>query len=228
MSVTFYTDRREGPEAEIEDAVLDSRAAVCGPHGFPSWVAASLRLGAGMPDLSIVGFREEVRQIEGHTYWSVPVVAYLRVVRRATPARVAVRLAWDRDFAEQVLDALAEAGIASGESGVFTLNEPWRDILPEVVTVEAKVSHWRRAVEQAARNRIFSHRSFVALPDAIARRVYRDELFRRSGVGVLAVGETGEVRVQRRARGSRPRVWDYYYELALELANDIQGESGAV
>jgi len=221
MSVTFYTDRREGPEAEIEDAVLASRDAVCALHGFPSWVAASLRLGAGMPDLSIVGFREELRQIEGQSYWSVPVISYLRVVRRATPATVANRLAWDLNFAEQLLNDLTEARIATLDSGVFALQEPWRDILPEVITVEAKVSHWRRAVEQATRNRIFSHRSFVALPDAMARRVHRDESFLRTGVGVLAVADDGQVRIQRRARSSPPRVWDYYYELARELASVI-------
>src|SRR5690606_21258184 len=136
------------PESAIEDAVLESRGAVCGPHGFPCWVAASLRLGAGMPDLSVVGFREEVRQLEGHSFWSVPVVSYLRVVRRASPASLAKRLAWQLDFAEQILDQLTEANIVTSDGGIFALEEPWRDILPEVVTVEAKVSHWRRAVEQ--------------------------------------------------------------------------------
>jgi hypothetical protein len=97
----------------------------------------------------------------------------------------------------------------------------WRQILPEVVTIEAKVADWQSALQQAIRNRIFGHRSFVALPDSVAKRMDAEPGFSKHGVGILAVGDNGEVHVHREARKSNPNVWSYYFHLAAIAAKDL-------
>ena len=97
------------------------------------------------------------------------------------------------------LTALINAKVVSESPEGFSLEPAWRTILPEVVSIEAKVSNWRKAVSQAARNQLFSHRSFVALPTNVATRASTDEHVAREGIGVLAVAQDGSVTVVRSA-----------------------------
>lgn len=57
----------------------------------------------------------------------------------------------------------------------------------ELLAIEVKLSDWKRAITQAALNRVFAHKSFVALwypsvrPNVIAEA-------RRFGIGVMGIG----------------------------------------
>jgi hypothetical protein len=129
-------------------------------------------------------------------------------------------------------DPLSERTSGSGavceKSGLFSLTPLWRDVLPEIVTIEAKIKNWQEAVEQAARNRVFAHRSFVALPESLARRVRSEGILQRLGLGLLSVGDDLGTRISRRARRHRPRVWSYYYKLATLLATDVRSHDRAL
>jgi hypothetical protein len=111
--------------------------------------------------------------------------------------------------------------VLSVSDKAFVLPPKWKEILPEIVAVEVKVSDWHRAIEQAARNRIFANRSFVALPEQVALRVRAEPLFRQLGLGLISVIEGGAVRVLRKARRRQPMVWNYYYKLAVVLARSF-------
>lgn len=219
MGVTYFRKRRDGPEAHLEDAVVGSRTSLVASRDLPYWIAGSLPIGAGFPDLALVGFRDEVARFSDVSAWSVNVVAYLRVVGRASVNTISDRMGRSITYIESLLGDLLDAEIVCRNDGIFGLAAPWRDILPEVVTVEAKVSHWRRAVAQAARNRLFSHRVFVALPESLAHKVRAEPIFLQLGVGIVSVSDVGEVRIMRRARSHVPRVWNYYYEVAFALAD---------
>lgn len=85
----------------------------------------------------------------------------------------------------------------------------WAYRLPvvEVVTIEAKLSQWRRCIAQAQRHTTFADRSFVALPDMVARRAAEHGgLLSSGGVGLLEVdSRTGNVRVLVEAPNPRRR-----------------------
>jgi hypothetical protein len=73
----------------------------------------------------------------------------------------------------------------------------------DVVTVEAKLLRWPEALNQAFRHTTFAHRSFVAVPCAVATRAARHAGdFRHSGVGLLAV-DTSECRTVLPGRKTR-------------------------
>lgn len=57
-----------------------------------------------------------------------------------------------------------------------------------VFAFEAKLADWRTAVHQAHRNRCFAHKSYVLLPERVARRVmaHRTE-FERRQIGLCYV-----------------------------------------
>lgn len=220
-TVTHYRRIRPGPEAPLEAAVARSICGFVSPSSHPRWMAGSLPLGAGMPDLLIVTWEPSVVALANPTIADAGVLAYLRAVGCARLDTIVRRLRRPLANLECVLEGLVEADVVARESDRFTLKPVWRRILPEIVAVEAKVSDWRRAFRQAARNQVFSHRSFVALPERVAQRALAAEPADRLGIGVLSVSDAGEVSVARQASSLRPRVWAYYYELAHEVAVNV-------
>jgi len=171
------------------------------------WLAGSLPLGAGQPDIVAVNYQETIGTVDKLGRESVELLAYLRAVRQARLETVTERLQLSFDVAESTVDCLCEAGALDCSQGVLTLTSSWRELLPEVVAIEFKVSDWRRALTQATRNLLFAHRSFIALPPAVATRVRSSSAFGLQGVGIISVPEDRPSTIIRRARSGAPRSW---------------------
>ena len=215
--VVHFRSRRPGPEAIIQDVVTERI-----PELFSAmprwWTAASLPLGAGIPDLVVVSYNPQVFALAKVDLTDSQILAYLRAVGSANLETIAERMGASTKRVSRSLAVLVEAAAVLTTSESFTLSPIWRDILPEIITIEVKVSNWQKALEQAARNRIFGHRSFVALPDKVGQRVRSESLFQQLGIGLLGASEDENVRVLRRARRRQPCVWTYYYRLASFVA----------
>ena len=218
--VVYFRPMRSGPERRIEDAVASNVTGLVSVRRTPLWMAGSLTIGAGMPDLLAVAWEPCVTALANPALADSSLLAYLRAVGPARLDTIVTRLRRSSRSVSEMLEALVEAAVIRRRNDVFDLAPVWKAVLPEVIAVEAKVADWRRALAQAARNQIFAHRSFVALPEKVANRVYEDQMFKVTGVGVLSVGSAGTVEVLRRAAARRPRVWAYYYQLAHEVARN--------
>lgn len=218
--IAYFRLPRQGPEVVLEAAVARSIDSVMGSTEFPRWLAGSLPLGAGMPDLLAVSWDPRVIAIASQDIANASILAYLRAVGCARFGTIVSRLGRGALNVSDSLEALVQASVVVRESQRYSLDPVWRTILPEVVAIEAKVSDWRRAVSQAARNQLFSHRSFIALPSTLAKRVAELEPLRRLGLGVLSVDGEGETTIVRNAQRRQPRVWAYYYELAHRVSQN--------
>jgi hypothetical protein len=219
MEVTHFRPQRPGPEAAIQNAVAERIPDLFQAPDKQLWTGSSLLIGAGRPDLVIVSVEPEVFALAQKELSTPEVLAYLRAVRRAKLTTITDRIRQPRETIIRCLDGLVQVEAVSNRSNTFYLSPTWRDILPEIIAVEAKVANWRKAVEQAARNRIFAHKSFVALPETVAQRIKSQPIFSMLGLGLLAVDESHHVRVLKRPRRYQPRVWTYYYELAFLIAS---------
>jgi len=215
-----YRPVRPGPEAWLDAAVLRSIGQLISKSAFPRWMAASLPVGAGMPDLLAISWNPRVIAIANQKADDASILAYLRAVGCARFDTIVSRLRRKADTVADSLDALVRASVLLREADRYSLDPAWRSILPEVIAIEAKVSDWRRALAQASRNQLFAHRSYVALPSTVAARVANAPELRKLGVGVLSVEGDGAVVVVRQAVPLRPRVWAYYYQLAHHIARD--------
>jgi hypothetical protein len=224
--VSFFRPRINGPELRIEDAVVSNITNIFERNDWPLWLGGSVPIGAGFPDIVSVWYNPQVVTLgEFHTT-DGHILAYLRSVRRATLETISNRLQFPSKKLEDRIGQLeATAVIDRTTDNSFSISSAWRQILPEIVTVEAKVSNWQAALQQANRNRIFAHRSFVALPKHVADRVLGDPGFALHGVGILAVSENGNVRVHREARKNKPAVWNYYFHLAALAAKDMNSRN---
>jgi GNAT superfamily N-acetyltransferase len=96
-----------------------------------------------------------------------------------------------------------EFDYTSGRTDVVAADEDG-----EVFAFEAKLKSWRQALAQAHRNRCFAHRSYVVLPAYTAYRALRFEPeFRRRGVGICLVSESGLVELIQSASESPCLDW---------------------
>jgi len=220
MNVTYFRPRKPGPEVEIEDAVVGQVANLFPNEGHLAWMAGSLPVGSGMPDLVLVMCDPKVTSLANFDLPDSHILSYLHSVGHATSETITKRVGGKRKKTLRCLDELVNANAALVHSNTYSLSPNWRDTLPEVITIEAKVKNWKRAVEQAVRNRIFSHKSFVALPSLVAVRVQNEDIFQNYGIGLLSVSND-EVRIIRRAPRNQPRVWAYYYQLVFHAANHL-------
>ena len=218
MQVTYFRERTPGPELAIEDAVAANVKSLLFSEEEVLWSGGSLSVGAGRPDLVVVSCVPDVYALVQGDMATAQILAYLRAVREAKLDTIANRIRKRREIIVRNLDELLEIDAIRTNDSTFTLSPKWREILPEIVTIEAKVMDWQRALSQATRNRIFGHRSFIALPDQIAERVSGDRLFQKTGVGILGVDDKGDVRIVRDGSRRSPRVWAYYYQLAVVIA----------
>jgi hypothetical protein len=96
------------------------------------------------------------------------------------------------DALERDLDYLLRCKfIRSPKNGRFQSLNGWAPLHNRIVAVELKLNRIHEALEQACSNRAFASESYVALPSRTARRLIRTDridLFRKNGVGILAVG----------------------------------------
>jgi DNA-binding MarR family transcriptional regulator len=223
-----YRPLRAGPEATLQRAVELRLLSLFPQENRLLWTAGSVPVGAGRPDILLTSCEPQIMALTGVDVTTRAMLAYLRAVGCARSETISARLGKTRKSVERNLSSLVEANIIIVEHGRYALSRDWRAVLPEIVTIEVKVGDWRRAVAQAARNRIFAHRSFVALPERVAVRVKAESIFREQGIGILEVATNGNVRVARRARRTMPKVWDYYYSLAFMAAEHLNGEGRGV
>ncbi len=223
-----YRPLRAGPEATLQRAVEGRLLSLFPQQDRLLWTAGSVPLGAGRPDIVLTACEPQVMALSDVDVTSRAMMAYLRAVGRARSETISARLGKSLKSIERSLSSLVEADIIIVDRGSYALSDGWRAVLPEIVTIEVKVGDWRKAVAQAARNRIFAHRSFVALPEQVTDRVKAEMIFRDLGIGLLAVEPDGDVHVVRRARRATPKVWSYYYSLAFMAAEHLNGEGRGV
>jgi hypothetical protein len=208
---------KPGPEAELMEAVMRWSQNFMETTG-PYWAASSIPVGAGMPDFILATYRPEIARLADTRDHHAGVLAYLKLVGSATPQTIAERIGGPLGRIKDALASLQEAGAVKPRGKALRLSARWGQILPKTIAIEAKVSDWRKAVEQASRNTIFVHYSYVAFPEDLCLRVHVDPIFEQLRLGIMAVGKGGRLRIVRRAPRTNPIAWYYYYSLAFTLS----------
>lgn len=217
MSISYFRSRRSGPELRIEDAVVTQLDVLFGEHVCHWWLGASVPIGAGRPDFVAVSYEERLPALaEAQTDGLL--LAYLRTVREARFETIVARLGQPPRTIERELAALRDIDVVWEREGVFSIAPCWRDVLRGIIAIESKVEDWKRAVQQASRNRIFATKSFVAFPCKTAERAMASPLLRESGIGIISVDDDDSAKIARTATLQTTRIWYYYFRLASLVA----------
>ena len=223
MNVTYFREQRPGPELLMENVVVGQLYKFVASEEDGIWAAGSLPIGAGHPDLTIAAYKPEVFSLSEVDIKSSEILGYLRSVNCAHYTTIGERIDQSGTNIFNYLDQLIEIGAVTSTNDIFKLSINWRDILSEIVTIEVKVKNWQDAVSQAARNSLFSHRSYIALPTKVATRVSKESIFKKLGLGLLSVDEENSVKIIRRPRRKNPRIWSYYYRIASVISRHCEG-----
>jgi hypothetical protein len=217
--VVQYRPRRAGPESQIQDAVADFIPNFFSVDRQSIWAAASLPIGAGMPDLIAASYSPCVFALAQIKKSNPHVLAYLRAFGRVRADTIANRTGVSLRVIDEHLAELSRMEVIQAPTPrTFMLKPEWRAVLSEVVAIEVKVADWQRAVRQAARNRIFCNQSYVAVPSQVATRISDENIFDQLSLGLLSIDDDGNVTVVRKSQRRKPLVWAYYYYVAAALA----------
>jgi len=74
----------------------------------------------------------------------------------------------------------------------YQISKSYKPILETVISAEAKLRDWQRALAQAYRYKRFSNFAFVLLPSSSAGPAIKNmDLFKRYGIGLVTIGSTG-------------------------------------
>lgn len=92
-----------------------------------------------------------------------------------------------------------EFNYSRGKTDIVTISRN-----DEVIAIEAKLSRWKNALQQAYRNRCFADKSYVLLPLDVAQKAsqYSRE-FERRGVGICCL-QNGNITILKEATADEP------------------------
>ena len=96
------------------------------------------------------------------------------------------------------LEVTAEFDFRSGKTDLLGIDED-----DELHAFEAKLTKWKRALEQACRNTSYAHYAYVVLPSPATAALKARDQYERRGVGLLVVGETSH-RIEIAPKRSEP------------------------
>ena len=183
-----------------------------------STVFEELPVGTVIPDVVLVSMSAHRLSTEFSSFESWVVASFLRF-RRLTMEVLAQRLYARPERTERALTALLRRQIVRRTSETsYELCREWLPANAEVVAIEAKLTRWREAVDQASAYLRFADRAYVALPLETAERTHDLLAVCRSrGLGLLGVAPHG-VQLIRRAPRRRARSPEWVWVLGRALA----------
>lgn len=94
-----------------------------------------------------------------------------------------------RKTASKRLQEYAEAGFLQPlERDKYKIIKKYKPIIDSVISIEAKLKNWQRALQQAHRYKRFSHKSYVLLDDSKSRPALKNiALFRKHNIGLITM-----------------------------------------
>lgn len=204
-----------GTERQLQ-AVLADHASLLGAEGVEVRVRREMPMGSVIPDLVLVSFDRVPARSILRLRWSYShafVVAELRRVALLRRETLAARMFDRQERVNRFLDELIDAGALEAVSDrSVRLSPELRSLRARVVAVEAKLSRWTEALEQAVSYRRFSDRSYVAMDAGRVDAECSDlsNAFRRAGIGLLLLDGANARRVHAAREDQRPTAGKEY------------------
>lgn len=185
--------RRSGPEAEL---VLDAlRLGLLGRFGQPDAVHEfhEPAMEVGLPDLVIARARPNWTPSPGRgrlTDRHLRILHQVHRLRFTSTAGLVALTCFSRSQVTRILADLIDIGaVRETASGVRARALDDVFALSAIVAIEAKISDWRGAIDQAVRNTWFASQPYIMLPARKCTTAALDHA-RTAGVGVFTVSAT--------------------------------------
>jgi hypothetical protein len=218
VAIRRYGAYEDGPEMDIQRVLVCSLEDLFGINSKEWWQATSFPVGASRPDLLLAAYKPILNLLSESGSIHYDVISYLYGVRRARPETISARLGEPISKVVEVVDSLLSLEITGEVASSYYLNPEWRNVLPRIVSIEVKVKNWRRAIQQARLNLAFSHQTYIAMPERIAKRIITYPEIQSTSIGLISIRQD-RVSILRNADKLKPSVPSYYYKIAGAIAN---------
>lgn len=166
-------------------------------------VATELPVNARIVDIVLVGFSQEsfqdesVKSLNALSQRDLDVLAAFARRKTWSPAALAAELFLDSQNLERLIEPQIRRGLVkrfkTGSLGVTG----WPGILPPcMIAIEAKISRWEEALQQALRHTSFADYSLVAMDEACLRgsEVKASAACREARIGLITVRPDGGIK----------------------------------
>lgn len=130
------------------------------------------------------------------------ILSKLHVKKRLSDTVIAIRTNISIEQIRCYLRDLCDKGLCFQFGHCYVKIAP---ILSGITAIEGKTKNWKRALQQATRNKLFSCQSFVALDAKYSRSALKNlELFKEYRVGLAIVFREGAMHIVYRPPESKP------------------------
>lgn len=173
-------------------------------EGTNVFASTELPIGAGTVDI-VAGKITRAHRARNHVSlasFEAYILAHLYFKQRLKASTVARKVDLPLQDVENTLIRLCDKGYCVTSNQCYLRSKTFVDGL---IAIEGKIKNWRRALQQASRNRLFSSQSFVALDAKYSKPALKQiDLFREARVGLAIVFREGQVSVLYKPPKSRP------------------------
>lgn len=166
---------RMGPESDLVDSFLSNYQDIIADSGYELSVLIEPFMEIGYPDIVAVSWDKQVfkdfneKRLDINKL-DIKLLNHLSLNKSKTPAELNKELGFDVRTIGSSLSRLEEADLV-WECGSSFEAKPLGDIFApkKVIAIEAKISNWKDAFQQAQLNHWFSSESYVLFPGLEAR-----------------------------------------------------------
>lgn len=104
-------------------------------------------------------------------------------------------------------------------SDIYEISKYKNSPISKIVSIEAKLSNWKRALDQAYRYKEFSHQSWVLLDHSkIGGALKNIDRFKKAGVGLASFSTTGNLYLLATPKWENPKSNEKYWSASVVLA----------
>jgi DNA-binding MarR family transcriptional regulator len=173
-------------------------------------------VGGTIPDLLlVVTKRRAVRSVRSKKLSLIDCSILFAVYdsQATTVGELALKLYAREAVIRRSVDRLLKAGILGERQDRLRVRKAVVDQTAQVISIEAKLSRWKEALQQAKAYLRFSNAAYVALPEAQINRISAlRSACKDAGVGMIAVSQS-TCRVIIRAPTNVPRSGEWFWVL---------------
>lgn len=175
---------KNGEEARLVSSYISKMVKTLGQTGKTFAVFVEPLLPTGYPDCVVVEYDSSAYDCESaYLKFSKLDRKTLYILMKScgmTIAELSLLSGYPEDSLRESLISLRKAGLARNSGGKWHSVKK-RNGIRKVVAIEAKLTGWKRAVEQAVVDSTFANESYILMPKATKRAM---EYAAQSGVGV--------------------------------------------
>lgn len=187
-------------------------------------IAAEVETGYGIADLVLYSL-DDKHQIKISNFSKIPqrfavLLSKTLNFNKFTLETFSAYTGANEQSSKRILNNLVGLGVAKKiEENSFEIFKYGKSPVSKIISIEAKLSNWKRALDQAYRYKEFSHQSWVLLDHSkIDGALKNIERFQNAGIGLASFSTMGELFILFSPKDQLPGINTKYWSASVVLA----------